>query len=45
MDVRISVQNLLGMPLFDGLDTEEIGEILSKVNILVKRFRKMIIFC
>ena len=40
MDVRISVQNLLGMPLFEGLDTEEIGEILSKVNILVKRFRK-----
>ncbi len=40
MDVRISVQNLLGMPLFEGLDTEEIGEVLSKVNILVKRFRK-----
>lgn len=40
MDVRISVQNLIDMPLFDGLDTEEIGEVLSRVNVLVKRFRK-----
>ncbi|MBQ7318383.1 MAG: hypothetical protein IJW91_05650, partial [Phascolarctobacterium sp.] len=40
MDVRISVQNLTGMPLFEGLDTEEIGEVLSRVNVIVKRFRK-----
>ena len=40
MDVRISVQNLTGLPLFRDLDTEEIGEVLSRVNVLVKRFRK-----
>ena len=40
MDVRMSVQNLMGIPLFDGLDTEEVGDVLSRVNVLVKRFRK-----
>lgn len=40
MDVRISVQNLTDMPLFEGLNTEEIGEVLSRVNVIVKRFRK-----
>ncbi|MBQ7759869.1 MAG: Crp/Fnr family transcriptional regulator [Acidaminococcaceae bacterium] len=34
------MQNLTGMPLFEGLDTEEIGEVLSRVNVIVKRFRK-----
>lgn len=40
MDVKISVQNLTEIPLFEGLDTEEIAEVLSKVNVLVKRFHK-----
>lgn len=40
MDVKVSVQNLNKLPLFEGLDVEEVGEVLSRVNVLVKRFRK-----
>ena len=40
MDVRMSVQNLVDLPLFQGLDVEEISEVLSRVTVLVKRFRK-----
>lgn len=40
MEVRISLQNLADLPLFDGMSIEEIGEVLSRVNIVVKRFRK-----
>ena len=35
MDVRMSVQNLMGIPLFDGLDLEEVGDVLSRVNALL----------
>lgn len=40
MEVRISLQNLIDLPLFEGMSIEEIGEVLSKVNVIVKRFRK-----
>ena len=40
MDVRMSVQNLVDLPLFQGLDVEEISEVLSRVTVLVKHFRK-----
>ncbi len=40
MDAKFSVQNLSNVPLFEGLSIEEISEVLSRVNVLVKRFRK-----
>lgn len=40
MEVRISLQNLTDLSLFAGMSIEEIGEVLSKVNVIVKRFRK-----
>jgi len=40
MEVRLSLQNISDLPLFDGMSIEEIGEVLSKVNVIAKRFRK-----
>lgn len=40
MEVRLSLQNISGLPLFYGMSIEEIGEVLSKVNVIVKKFRK-----
>lgn len=40
MEVRISFERLIDLPLFDGMSVEEIGEVLSKVNVIAKRYRK-----
>ncbi len=40
MDAKLSVKDLNSVPLFEGLNVEEISEVLSRVNILIKRFRK-----
>ncbi len=36
----MSLENLKDLPLFEGMSLEEMGEVLSKVNVVVKRFFK-----
>jgi CRP-like cAMP-binding protein len=40
VEVRMSLENLKDLPLFEGMSLEEMGEVLSKVNVVVKRFFK-----
>ncbi len=40
MNVKVAMQDLMSVPLFNGLKIEEIGEALSRANALVKHFRK-----
>lgn len=40
MDAKVSLQKINDIPLFDGLGNDEVKNVLSKVNALVKSFRK-----
>lgn len=40
MDAKVSLQKINETPLFDGLGIDEVKNVLSKVNALVKSFRK-----
>ena len=39
--MKAAMQNLLSLPLFKGLASDELDTILGKVNALVKHFEKM----
>lgn len=40
MDMKLSLQKINEIPLFDGLCSDEIKEVLTKANALVKHFQK-----
>lgn len=42
--MKAAMQNLLSLPLFKGLASDELDTILGKVNALVKHFENQTIF-
>lgn len=42
--MKAAMQNLLSLPLFKGLASDELDTILGKVNALVKHFEKSDLF-